>query len=124
MTFLQQKIPQREKDHTEGAPTTVPARVPGSADRDRPVSQGEQVPRRAGESQEGEQAEGIARERGLCFMGSPAGRSGMQSQHGRGFGRSEGRNVGMVMGHGCTAPYTMRQALGMGQCSGSTMNCS
>ncbi|NXC73903.1 HCLS1 protein, partial [Anhinga anhinga] len=31
-----------------------------------------------------------------------------------------GGNVGMVMGHSCTAPYAMRQALGEGQCSGST----
>ncbi|XP_009688204.1 hematopoietic lineage cell-specific protein isoform X1 [Struthio camelus] len=39
----QQEIQQREdKDHTEAAPATVPARVPGRADRDRPVSQGEQ----------------------------------------------------------------------------------
>ncbi|XP_019326435.1 PREDICTED: hematopoietic lineage cell-specific protein [Aptenodytes forsteri] len=43
------EIPQREKDHTEGAPTTVPARVPGSADRDRPVSQGEQEAKREDE---------------------------------------------------------------------------
>ncbi|KAM9292502.1 golgin subfamily B member 1 [Morus bassanus] len=37
-----QEIPQREKDHTEAAPATVPARLPGSADQDKPVSQGEQ----------------------------------------------------------------------------------
>lgn len=37
-----QEIPQREKDHTEAAPATVPAKVPGSADQDRAVSQGEQ----------------------------------------------------------------------------------
>ncbi|KAM9582413.1 hematopoietic lineage cell-specific protein [Guaruba guarouba] len=38
------EVPQREKDHTEAAPATVPARVPRSADQDRPVSQ-EEVPR-------------------------------------------------------------------------------
>ncbi|XP_009976148.1 PREDICTED: hematopoietic lineage cell-specific protein-like, partial [Tauraco erythrolophus] len=36
-----QEIPQREKDHTEAASAAVPARVPRSADPDRPVS-GEQ----------------------------------------------------------------------------------
>lgn len=90
MTFLQQEIPQREKDYTEAAPATMPAKVPGSADQDRAVSQGEQVPRWAGESQEGVQAEGIAPQRGLCFTGSSAGRSGMQPQSVRSFGRSEG----------------------------------
>ncbi|XP_075598276.1 hematopoietic lineage cell-specific protein isoform X1 [Balearica regulorum gibbericeps] len=40
-----QQIPQREKDHTEAVPATVPARVPESADRARPVSQGEQAKR-------------------------------------------------------------------------------
>ncbi|XP_075598438.1 hematopoietic lineage cell-specific protein isoform X3 [Balearica regulorum gibbericeps] len=41
----QKQIPQREKDHTEAVPATVPARVPESADRARPVSQGEQAKR-------------------------------------------------------------------------------
>lgn len=89
MTFLQQEIPQREKDPTEVAPVTVPARVPGSVDQCRPVLAEEQVPRGAGDSQEGERAEGIARE-GLRCTGSPAGRSGLQPQHGRGFGGREG----------------------------------
>ncbi|XP_054037588.1 hematopoietic lineage cell-specific protein-like isoform X1 [Rissa tridactyla] len=37
-----QEIPQREKDHTEAAPTTMPARAPGNADQDRAASQGVQ----------------------------------------------------------------------------------
>ncbi|KFP89805.1 Hematopoietic lineage cell-specific protein, partial [Apaloderma vittatum] len=69
---------KREKDHSEAAPATIPARVPGSADRDRPVSQAEQVPRRAGKRWEEGQAEGTAPKRGLYFAGSPAGRSGVQ----------------------------------------------
>lgn len=113
MTFLQQEIPQREKDHTEAAPTTMPARAPGNVDQDRAASQGVQVPWWAVESQEGAQAEGIAPERGLRFTGSPAGRSGVQPQRGRGFGSSEEGQIGMVMRHGCTAPYTMRRALGV-----------
>ncbi|KAM7127290.1 golgin subfamily B member 1 [Ciconia maguari] len=44
-----QEIPQREKDHTEAAPATVPARVPRSADQDRPASQGEQEAKREDE---------------------------------------------------------------------------
>uniref|UniRef100_A0A8C0FM24 Hematopoietic lineage cell-specific protein n=1 Tax=Bubo bubo TaxID=30461 RepID=A0A8C0FM24_BUBBB len=43
-----QEIPQREKDPTEAAPATVPARVPGSADQDRPVS-GDQEAKREDE---------------------------------------------------------------------------
>ncbi|XP_065538894.1 hematopoietic lineage cell-specific protein isoform X3 [Lathamus discolor] len=38
------EVPQREKDRTEAASATMPARVPRSADQDRPVSQ-EGVPR-------------------------------------------------------------------------------
>ncbi|XP_067145531.1 hematopoietic lineage cell-specific protein-like isoform X4 [Apteryx mantelli] len=39
----QQEIQQREdKDHTEAAPAAIPARVPVGADRDGPVSRGEQ----------------------------------------------------------------------------------
>nr|XP_009939583.1 PREDICTED: hematopoietic lineage cell-specific protein-like [Opisthocomus hoazin] len=41
-----QEIPQKEKDHTEAVPATMPARVPGSADQDRPASQGEQEAKR------------------------------------------------------------------------------
>ncbi|XP_009869489.1 PREDICTED: hematopoietic lineage cell-specific protein-like, partial [Apaloderma vittatum] len=44
--WRKQEIPQREKDHSEAAPATIPARVPGSADRDRPVSQAEQEAKR------------------------------------------------------------------------------
>lgn len=55
MTFLQQEIPQREKDHRETVPATVTARVPERAVQDRPVSQGEQVLRQAGGSQKGKQ---------------------------------------------------------------------
>ncbi|NXF66805.1 HCLS1 protein, partial [Ciccaba nigrolineata] len=56
---------KREKDPTEAAPATVPARVPASADQDRPVS-GDQVPGRAGEGRRGE---GIActRERAALY---------------------------------------------------------
>ncbi|KAM9245651.1 golgin subfamily B member 1 [Leptosomus discolor] len=45
----QQEIPQREKEHTETAPATVQARVPGSADQDRPVPPGDQEAKREDE---------------------------------------------------------------------------
>ncbi|XP_065541400.1 hematopoietic lineage cell-specific protein isoform X6 [Lathamus discolor] len=41
---VDKEVPQREKDRTEAASATMPARVPRSADQDRPVSQ-EGVPR-------------------------------------------------------------------------------
>ncbi|NXG58332.1 HCLS1 protein, partial [Hemiprocne comata] len=56
----------QRKDLTEAPPPAVPARVPGSAEQERPVSQGDEVPRLAGDSQEGEQAEG------LCLGGGSA----------------------------------------------------
>ncbi|KFP45251.1 Hematopoietic lineage cell-specific protein, partial [Chlamydotis macqueenii] len=37
----------------QAAPATIPAKAPGSADRDRPVSQGEQVPRQLGRARKG-----------------------------------------------------------------------
>ncbi|XP_053916242.1 hematopoietic lineage cell-specific protein isoform X2 [Cuculus canorus] len=43
------EIPQRDKDHIEAAPPTVPARVPGNADRERPKSWGLQETEREDE---------------------------------------------------------------------------
>uniref|UniRef100_A0A8C8AII5 Hematopoietic lineage cell-specific protein n=1 Tax=Otus sunia TaxID=257818 RepID=A0A8C8AII5_9STRI len=43
-----QEIPQQEKDPTEAAPATVPARAPASADQDKPVS-GDQEAKREDE---------------------------------------------------------------------------
>lgn len=63
MTFLHQEVPQREKDHTEAAPATVPAKVLRSADQDRPVSQ-EEVPRQVREGRKG------SRQRGLHLRGA------------------------------------------------------
>ncbi|KAM6100974.1 hematopoietic lineage cell-specific protein-like [Pterocles gutturalis] len=45
----QKEIPQREQDHTEAAPATVPARVPRSADGDGLVSRGEEEAKREDE---------------------------------------------------------------------------
>ncbi|NXJ00644.1 HCLS1 protein, partial [Psophia crepitans] len=59
-----------------------------------PVSQGKQVPRQARETQEGEQAEGVAPERGLCFMSRPAGRSGCSYSVGEALERPREETLG------------------------------
>lgn len=86
MAFLQQGIPQREKDHTAAAvpaAPAVPAKMPSSAAQDRPATQ-EEVPRWAGGRQDREQerewhlrgrvsalqeAAGCSREQGRLWKG-------------------------------------------------------
>ncbi|KAM6424698.1 uncharacterized protein O9250_002225 [Rhynochetos jubatus] len=92
------EIPEREKDHLKTAP--VPAREPGSTDREAPVSQAK-VPRRVGESQEGEQAQGLPW----------GGQAALQEEVGCSHSVGEALEGSRVLGHGCAAPCSLSRAL-------------